>query len=311
MAKQRAPVQDYLVYLLVRLGTAFFQALTLALCKEVAWLLSRIAYLVNKRHRQVALDNLRLAFPGRFTEPQLRQIVHEVYEHFCLMLMEFVAMPRKLRPGNWRRYLEFTDGEELLTALLSGRPVLIASGHFGNWEMAAYMLALFGFKSYAVARPLDNPYLDDYFRAIRERTGQKMLAKKGELDRIEQVLTEKQILCSMADQDAGQNGLYVDFFGRPASTHKALALLALQHEAWVVVTGAYRIGDILQYRLKVQDVIPPEEYAHHPQAVRALTQRITTSLENLIRADITQYLWLHRRWKHQPKAKPKPLKAAG
>src|SRR5262249_12580037 len=146
---------------------------------------------------------------------------------------------------------------------------------------------------------------------IRERTGQKLLAKKGELERIEQVLADNQILCSLADQDAGQNGLYVDFFGRPASTHKALALLALQHGAWIIVSGAYRTGDILQYRLKVQDAISPTEFSEHPQAVRALTQRITTSLENLIREDISQYLWLHRRWKHQPKARQKPLKVAG
>jgi KDO2-lipid IV(A) lauroyltransferase len=312
MAKPRSQTTDYLVYLAVRLVIALLQALPLSLCREIAWLLSRLAYRMDKRHRNVALDNLRQAFPGQYSETALRQMVQAVYEHFCVMLMEFLAMPRKLRPHNWRHYLEFTEGKELLTALLSGQPVLIATGHFGNWELAGYMLALIGFKSYAVARPLDNPYLDDYFRAIRERTGQKLLAKKGELDRIEQVLADKQILCSLADQDAGQNGLFVDFFGRPASTHKALALLALQQGAWVIVSGAYRTGDILQYRLKVQDAIAPEEFAEHPQAVKALTQRITTSLENLIREDLTQYLWLHRRWKHQPKPRQqKAHKVAG
>jgi Kdo2-lipid IVA lauroyltransferase/acyltransferase len=311
MAKQRSRTADYFVYLAVRIGMALFQALPLAVCREIAGVMARIAYWVDKRHRNAALDNLRQSFPGQYSEKQLHHIVRAVYEHFCLMLMEFMAMPRKMRPATWRRYLAFTESKELLAALLSGKPVLIATGHFGNWELASYMLALFGFKSFAVARPLDNPYLDDFFRAIRERTGQKLLAKKGELDRIEQVLEDKHILCSLADQDAGQKGLYVEFFGRPASTHKALALLALHHGAWVVVSGAYRTGDILQYRLKVQDVIPPEAFADHPQAVRALTQRITTSLENLIREDITQYLWLHRRWKHQPKAKQKVMKAAG
>jgi KDO2-lipid IV(A) lauroyltransferase len=104
----------------------------------------------------------------------------------------------------------------------------------------------------------------------------------------------------LADQDAGQRGLFVDFFGRPASTHKAIALLAIEHQAPVVVGVARRIGRRFHYEIRCADIIEPGEFTGSADDARLLTQRYTRALEELIRQDPTQYLWLHRRWKHQP-----------
>ena len=104
----------------------------------------------------------------------------------------------------------------------------------------------------------------------------------------------------LADQDAGQRGMFVNFFGRPASTHKAIALLAIEHQAPVVVGVARRIGPRFQYEIRCADIIEPGEFTGGADDARLLTQRYTSALEELIRQDPTQYLWLHRRWKHQP-----------
>jgi KDO2-lipid IV(A) lauroyltransferase len=104
----------------------------------------------------------------------------------------------------------------------------------------------------------------------------------------------------LADQDAGQRGLFVDFFGRPASTHKAIALLAIEHKAPVAVGVACRVGPGFRYEIRCAEVIQPEEFEGTSDDARLLTQRYTTALETLIRQDPSQYLWLHRRWKHQP-----------
>jgi KDO2-lipid IV(A) lauroyltransferase len=95
----------------------------------------------------------------------------------------------------------------------------------------------------------------------------------------------------------------VDFFGRPASTFKSIALLSLEYSAPILVLGAARIGWPMRYTVYLEDLILPEEYADHPNALRAITERYSRALERLVRRHPEQYFWLHRRWKNQP-AKP-------
>src|SRR5262249_12631882 len=255
---------------------------------------------IDRRHRLVALDNLRQAFPGRYSASELDTLVKRVYQHFCTLLMEIVLLPRKLHVGNWRRHLDLKGGRQPGDSLRSGRPIMLVTGHFGNWELAGYALGLFGFKGHAIARPLDNPYVDDFLRRFRERTGQKVLAKKGDFDQMQAILDSGGIIATLADQDAGQRGPFVDFFGRPASTHKAVALLALEHRVPLVVLGARKAGEPMRYELGIEDVILPEEYEGQPDAVRAITQRFPPARKRIARRPPAHYFWLHRRWKHQP-----------
>jgi KDO2-lipid IV(A) lauroyltransferase len=108
------------------------------------------------------------------------------------------------------------------------------------------------------------------------------------------------LLGTLADQDAGQRGLYVNFFNRPASTHKAVAILALEHRVPILVFGTVRLDRPMHYQVIIEDAIFPEEYEARSDAIKAITQRYTTALENLVRQYPEQYFWLHRRWKHQP-----------
>lgn len=124
------------------------------------------------------------------------------------------------------------------------------------------------------------------------------------------VLRDGRTLIVLGDQDAGPNGLFVNFFGRPASTHKAIALLAIEHQAPIFVVYARRLGDRFAYEIGIEDVIDPAEFAGSSTDVRDITQRFTTALEQIIRRDPEQYLWLHRRWKHQPKPRGRKARAA-
>jgi KDO2-lipid IV(A) lauroyltransferase len=142
--------------------------------------------------------------------------------------------------------------------------------------------------------------LDEYLREFRESTGQRLLAKKGDFDQMQKILTNAGVLATLADQDAGQRGVFVDFFGRPASTHKAVALLALEYQVPLLVVGARRIAQPMRYEMVIGDLVLPEDYAGKPDAVRAMTQGFTTALEHVVRTAPSQYFWLHNRWKHQP-----------
>ena len=200
-----------------------------------------------------------------------------VYGHFCMMLMEILHTPRRLRLENWRASIELVNLAPMMDHLISGdRPLIILTGHYGNWELAGYLFGMFGFPTVSVARTLDNPYLERYLREFRERTGQSLVPKTGGFEQMVEVLEKKRALTFLADQDAGQRGLFVDFFGQPASTHKAIALLAIEHKAPVAVGVARRIGPGFRYELRCEDVIDPTELAGTADDVRVLTQRFTT-----------------------------------
>jgi KDO2-lipid IV(A) lauroyltransferase len=310
MAQARSAVMDYLVYLVLRTFMCVAQALSLEMGRKLAAALAWVVYHADKRHREVARDNLRQAFPGRYDEAELDQLVRAVIRHFCTLAIEIAHLPRVFHPTNWRRYVQLPQGQVLLDQLLSGRPLMFVTGHFGNWELGGFILGALGFKTYAIARTLDNPHLDWFLRVkFREKTGQQILSKDDDFERIQQVLATGGVLATLGDQDAGQRGLFVDFCGRPASTHKAVALLSLEYNVPLVVIGTTKIGEPMQYAVLVEDVVLPEDYAGRPDAVRQITQRFTTALERLVRRYPEQYFWLHRRWKHQP-AKRKAKQAA-
>jgi KDO2-lipid IV(A) lauroyltransferase len=249
------------------------------------------------------MDNLAHSFGDHFDDAERDAIVRGVYRHFCRMLMEMLHIPRKLHPTTWRDRIELSGHEQVIDRLLRGGPVIMLTGHFGNWEMAGYLFGVFGFPPNSVARELDNPYLDRFLRSFRERTGQKMIPKNGGYDQMLEVLRNGGVLSMLADQDAGPRGLFVDFFGRPASTHKAIALLALEYQAPILVGFARRIGPGFRYEVGTEEFIHPSELSGDSSDVKLITQRFTHALERIIRRDPDQYLWLHRRWKHQPKPK--------
>jgi len=307
--KPRSQSVDYAIYLVVRFVVAFIQALPERWAKGLGGCLAWLAYHVDKRHREVARENLRHAFPHLCAdEVHCDRLVKSCYHHFCTMLIEMVLLPRKFRLTNWHHRLRCQDNVAFMSAVTAERPVLLVTGHFGNWEISGYAIGAFGFPSYAIARTLDNPYLDRFLKKFRERTGQTILCKNGDFDKITNVLAQGGILGTLADQDAGQRGLFVEFLNRPASTHKAVALMALEYRPLMVVLGTPRVDRPWGYEVCIETVIDPNEFADRADAIEALTIEYSKALERMIRRYPEQYFWLHRRWKHQPK--PRAAKRA-
>ena len=305
MAMKRAPWTDYAVYLLIRMLICVVQALSWSWALGLARLLARLAYRVDRRHRAVADDNLRYAFPE--LGPSERQaLVRSTYEHFTAMLVEMIRLPRSLRPANVERYFHWADPEDLQRTLAwgrSGRPLLLLTGHFGNWEVLSYVFGMGGCRGGIVARRLDNPYLERLLGNLRRKTGLTLLDKNRDYQRMLDILERGGGLGLLGDQDAGPRGLFVDFLGRPASTFKSIAVLSLRYGAPILVLGAARVAHPLRYVIYLEDTILPEHYAGRPDATQAIALRYTQALERLIRRHPEQYFWLHRRWKTQPRVR--------
>jgi KDO2-lipid IV(A) lauroyltransferase len=319
MAKPRNRTADFLTYLVIRFMVCLIQAVPPVIA---FWLADRIAWLIYRfvpNRRRIAQENLAAAYPEWAAHPErIDRVVQAMYRHFVRAAVEGVLLPRKLHVTNWRAYADLYPGTATLGALFADRPALLVTAHFGNWEMAGYLLGAVGFKTYAIARVLDNPYLERFVLRLRQSTGQTIIAKKDDFDRLTAVMAANGKVATLADQDAGVRGVFVDFFGRPASTHKAVALMAIEFNALLVVIGVPRVNrsgrparpalagmEATYYAVEVEDVIDPGEYAEQPDAVKAITQRYTAALERLIRRHPEQYFWLHRRWKHQPKVRAK------
>jgi KDO2-lipid IV(A) lauroyltransferase len=307
MAKKRAPWFDYAVYVLIRVLVCVVQALSWSRSLGLARLLAGLAYHVDRRHRAVADDNLRHAFPG--LGPSEREaLVRSTYEHFTAMLVEMIRLPRSLRPANVEHYFHWADPQDLERMLgwwRSGRPLLALTGHFGNWEVLSYVFGMGGCRGGIVARGLDNPYIERLLGNLRRKTGLTLLDKNRDYQRMLDILERGGGLGLVADQDAGPRGLFVDFLGRPASTFKSIAVLSLRYGAPILVLGAARVGHPLRYVIYLEDTVLPEDYENRPDATQAITLRYTQALERLIRRHPEQYFWLHRRWKHQLKAESK------
>jgi KDO2-lipid IV(A) lauroyltransferase len=299
----RKEAGDYLVYLAVRSVVCVVQMLTWRGAHLLARSLALLAHRVDRRHRRVAADNVRRAFPG-LDEAGVDRLVRASYFHLAAMVVEMIRLPGTLNEGNVRDFVRhaYPGEEELLRSWIgSPRPRLVLTGHFGNWEVLSYAAGMCGFRGGIVARRLDNPHLDRFLAAFRRTTGLRLLDKSADYDQILGVMRQGGGLGMVGDQDAGPRGLFVDFLGRPASTYKSIALLSLEYNAPVFVLGAARVGWPMRYRVYLEDLILPEDYAGRPDAVVAITERYTRALERLVRRHPEQYFWLHRRWKSQPK----------
>ena len=300
---------DFAVYVFVRVLIALVQAVPLSICERGAEVLSTLAARVLRIREQVVDENLRIAFP-ELSAFERSEIAWRMWRHLFLMCAEIAHTPRKVHRTNWREHSRIVDLESFVRTLLSGRPLVVISAHYGNFELGGYLMGLFGFPTYTVARELDNRYLDRFINRFRGRTGQYMLPKRGSGAEIKQVLDAGGILTLLGDQSAGKKGCWVTFFGRPASTHKAVSLFSLGSEAPTMVSYARRLGRPLAYEVGPQAIVDPREAGFALRSVPLLAQWYTDELENLIRQAPEQYWWLHRRWKDQPTARALKRSAA-
>lgn len=298
--KPRNKVLDLLEYFCLRVLGTCVQICSIDLALALGRGLGDLAYLFDKRHRRRAIANLRAAYGPSVSDSWVRQTARGSMQHLGMLVMEVLYTPRLLKVDTASRYINLDNVGVHLRLLVEDQPVIILSGHYGNWELLSFSLATLGFSSYSVARHLPNPYIHEYVFGIREKTGQRILTKKGASATVSEALEKKQIVAFLADQDAGKRGIFVDFFGRKASTFRSIALLAIMYEAPIIVVAATRCGRRFRYKFHVEEVIYPENWKERDDEVFWITWRYTKAIERAARRCPQQYLWAHRRWKSRP-----------
>ncbi|MBL6713437.1 MAG: lysophospholipid acyltransferase family protein [Pirellulales bacterium] len=305
--RQRA--LDRTVYIAVRVVICVIQAIPRPTSERLARSLSVILANRLRIRRKVVRTNLHNAFPD-WTVDQIRETARGMWEHLLLMVIEIAHANRVLRMTTWRRHLQIVGMEQVVRTMWSDRPKVVLSGHYGNFELAAYLFGVFGFRTFSVARELDNPLLDRFVTEFRESRGQKILPKKGSAPDVSLVLEEKGALGLLGDQAAGPRSSWVNFFGRPVSVHKAIAVFALTSEAPVMVFTATRRGGLFSFDVRLEGLVDPADDTPETADNHALSQWYTSLLEGAIRRVPAQYWWVHNRWRGAPPKVTKRHQAA-
>ncbi|HEV7587333.1 MAG TPA: lysophospholipid acyltransferase family protein [Longimicrobium sp.] len=250
--------------------------------------------------RKVVEENLRLAFPGQPAEWIHRTSV-AAYEHLGreaaailrLSKLDRQAIVDRTVPVGW---------DEMEEALSHGRGVMLVTGHYGNWEIAAATVASRGLPIAAIVRRQGNRLVDERLNALRARLGVEVITQREAPSRVPRLLRKNAVIGIVGDQDARGAGVFVPFFGRPASTHRGPAVFALKLGAPVFACVARRLpGAAVRYEVSGHGV-PVVRTGDLEVDTTALTAALAARLEEEIRRAPEQYFWFHRRWKSSPPA---------
>ena len=255
---------------------------------------------LSPRHRRITQANLDAAFPALSPERRAA-IARASFAHLGTIAADAPRFPRYAR-GDLSRIAVYEGVEHLREAAALGRGTLVFSGHYGHWELVALLQARLGWPMTMVVSPMRNGGYERYFARLRGVTGNTILSKRNAARPILKALKEGRSVAILIDQNVrGDGGLFVDFFGRPASTTPSLATLAFRSQAPIVPVFSHFLPD---GRLSVsyRPALLPERRATLDEDVRALMQTCTSLLEAEIRARPEEWLWMHDRWRTRPSA---------
>lgn len=253
-----------------------------------------------KKLQRTARRNLEIAFPG-MPEDEKARLIEGTFESLGRHL-GFATHLSKFTHEDVRSLVEIVGEENFFKARESGKGILFFTGHFGSWEVFNLLPPAFGFQMNILVRRIDNPLVEKFVDSFRTRFGSVTLDKTKSARRMYRVLEEGGLLGILADLNAQEReGVFVDFFGVPASTTMSIAKLALATDA--VVLPAFAVWDEEKKKYVVH-LEPPVEYAKtddHQRDIRDLTASVTAIVERYVRAYPEQWLWIHKRWNTRPK----------
>lgn len=252
-----------------------------------------LAYTVFRIRRSVAIENVIRSLD--VDEVAARAIVKRSYENLGRSLMEFVAL-RRMTLADAQQIFRMEGAEHMAEARSAGRGLVFVSGHQGSWEYLMVGFVTNDVPTSFLVGEQSNRRVDDLMNEVRARFGVELITKGMALKNVLRALRENRLVGMLADQDAGRNGVFVDFLGRPASTARGPALFAIRQRCPMVCGFVHR-GRQGVLVAECTPPIWPDPDLDEEASVRDLTQRCTSALADAIRGHPDEYFWAHRRWK--------------
>ncbi len=253
-------------------------------------------YFAHHSRRRIARENIRLSGIAH-DEKEISRIARSSFRHFATLMIETLKIDPLSTSNSQNIHIENAISPKANDILNnSSKGLIIASGHVGNWEIAAQLLTRFKTVA-AIARDMNNPYINQLVSKRRTKANLSFIPKyDNAISKSKAILKKGGVLAIMTDQHARKGGIIAEFLGRPASTYPTAALLHLATGMPICFCSCIRLTPAL-YRLIVLDPITHERTGNNEQDIRIITEKINRELEKIIREYPEQYLWGHRRWR--------------
>lgn len=262
-------------------------------------------FYVLRSRRDVTLTNLRIAFGKEKTEQEIFALARKVYQNFAMTSYEVICLPSFSL--DYIRKIASLDGAQYLDeGLKKGKGVVIVTGHLGCWDIMGLRMLCDGYPMTYVSGGFRNKLIDDVYNNFRRNKGIPVIPRKYALRGVIKSLKNNELLGVVSDQNAGDGGDFVEFFGKKASTPKGAAVFALRTGAEMAVVLDVPTDDRKHHTAYIRPV-RIEKTGDEEKDIFAYTEGLTRIIEDFVRKNPQHYFWLHRRWKGRPPDDPTPV----
>jgi KDO2-lipid IV(A) lauroyltransferase len=313
MARKKSSFRIWLEYIPVRMVFAILSALPRRTAVRAGMSIGLLAYRLAGGLRRVALRNLEIAFPEK-SLAEREAIALGSFENLGRVLGELTQFP-KATPETLRGLIEFQFASEETKAMeerealeaerAKGRGILLVGPHLGNWEMGVFAYSALEDKLTYLARPLDNPLIEEFTVRLRTRFGNQPIDKNNSVSQAMAILREGGILGVLPDVNVlPRDGVFVPFFGTLACTTSGVAMMAMRTNAMILPMCCIWDKETEKYNVLYGELVEQPRTGDRHRDVFEMTAAFTTEMEKFIRAYPDQWLWIHKRWKVRPPGEP-------
>lgn len=261
--------------------------------------LGSLAFFVVKKHRQITIDNLTMAYGKEKSEAEIFAMAKEVFRNFGRAAGELAVKMKVNDPDKFFSNVEVIGKEYPEAAYARGKGIINLVPHMGCWEALPRAYTLLGFAAGSVVQTPGNEKINQWVLKNREFKGFKVLPRGSSYKTILQFLKQNNSLGMLIDVDTNVKSVFVDFYGKPAYTPIGAAMLALDSDATVFTTSYIR-GEGNKYQFIYGPPLEIIRTGDRKEDLRINTERYHKEVEKIIKKYPTQWTWMHERWKTTP-----------
>lgn len=289
---------DKLLYVVARWLVVLIQSLPLRWVARLGRAGGALAWWLDARHRRVTVRNLTMCFGQEKSAADIRALARENFrrlgENYTCAIKTATMTFEQLQP-----HVEFFDepGLRPAAARRENLNIVVAIGHFGNFELYARIIPIVpGYQFATTYRGLRQPSLDRLLRSLRERSGCLFFERRFEAKALKASMSAGGILLGLlSDQHAGDSGLRIPFLGHECSTSAAPAVFSLRYDAALYTAYCFRTG-LAKWCVHVGRRIPTHENGG-PRSSESIMRDVNCAFEEAVRRDPANWFWVHNRWK--------------